>query len=141
MTYLRAHPDYWDNPIDAAFAPLVNELVAKSKAKVVISSSHRHARNTSEGFTNQARSVEELQKMLTDRGYVVEVVGATPKVSGERRHAIRRWLEQNPHITSYVILDDEESAAMDGRLVLTDPKVGLTQANVESALQLLGIYS
>lgn len=73
-------------------------LEQDSAIKIVISSTWR-----------KIHTLVELQNILN--GYGVEaarVIGKTPAVlSGDRAHEINMWLEQNPNVTQFVILDDD----------------------------------
>jgi hypothetical protein len=122
--------DLWTlEDIDPAAVGILNALVEKSGAKVVISSSWRHH-----------HSLEEIRALLGERGFRGNVLDATPRLFGESRGTeIRTWLRVQVHEAhSFVVLDDDPATGeLDARWVLTDPVVGLTDADVERALTLL----
>ena len=113
--------------IDPAAVELLNRLVASTGAKVVISSSWR-----------VCRTLEQIQDDLRSRGFVGEVIGATPSIIGHRGHEIAAWLtEHGP--ASFVILDDDSDMAhLKPRLVRTTFARGLQLEHIETARALLG---
>jgi hypothetical protein len=70
--------------------------------KLVISSTWR-----------KLHTLQELSNILGS--YVINgarIVGKTPVMfSGDRAHEITMWLEDNPNVTKYVILDDDYDAS------------------------------
>lgn len=60
-----------------------------------------------------------------------------------RGHEIRAWLESNPDVTRWAVIDDERSGIElllgADRCVFTDPARGLTADDVERAVGMLGI--
>lgn len=57
---------------------------------------------------------------------------------GERHRNIQRWLDENPGVHRFVVLDDDEDAKTDGGLFIrTDWRVGLTVADAEAAIHWL----
>jgi hypothetical protein len=120
--------------LDPLAIKLFNDLVKRSGAEVVLSSTWR------------ARySPAEMTAMLKDRGAEFEIKEATPvlfgKLSGriprgkEIAHYLR-LLEKQPE--SFVILDDhDDMLQLKPFLVQTSMKHGLTQDDVEKALKIL----
>lgn len=121
--------------IDPDAVKLVNDLVARSGAKVILSSTWRGK-----------YSCAEMTEMLKGRGATFEISDATPALFG-KVHSSRiprgkeighflRLLEEWPE--AYVILDDHEDMMTHKPfLVKTDGKFGLTQDDVEKALKIL----
>jgi len=126
----------------------LNQLIAETGAKIVISSSWRlHA------------PWQVLGPALMRHGLIAEVIGATPDLVNdavwlnnwrtregapfayerlERGWEIREWLAAHPEVTGFCILDD--CSAMDELkpwLVLTHPIDGLDDPDVERAKWLL----
>lgn len=122
--------------LDPAAVGLVNQLVVRTDAKVVISSTWR------------LFPKDVAVNTLKENGFVGEIIGQTPDgammkgaIYGavQRGHEIQAWLATCPKVSSFVILDDDSDMAhLSDRLVLTSHAVGLTQANVDSAVLLLG---
>lgn len=141
------HPSGIVLPIDPRCIAQLNDLVARSGAKVVISSSWRK-------FADWT----QLAPALARQGFVGEVIDETPDlirdptereawrarddgpVDGayekiERGMEIWVWLSRHPEVTEFVILDDDADMwRLRPALVLTDPKTGLTAVDVETAL-------
>jgi len=125
--YKNMSTEWWAYGLDDKAVARLNTLVDRTGAKVVISSSWRM------GFPTVA-----LQRMLDIRGFNSVLYGQTPYSAGvERWEEIEVWLKGHPEVTSYVILDDDSDANIEGHFVQTDVQVGLTDADVERAVQIL----
>jgi hypothetical protein len=85
---------------DPALVALLNQIVAATDARVVVSSTWR-----------LGRTVEDLQGLLDDAGFVGRVIDVTPwGVDGrhvERGYEIHDWLSRHPEVDSFVVLDDD----------------------------------
>lgn len=107
-------------------AHLARQCVEKNDLKIVVSSTwrfHPHA----------------LRTALSWCGWDdPPIIGATDRDGNNRGEQIKRWVQEYKP-TSYVILDDIDSTMQPviGRLVKTDPEVGLTAYDVRTALRLL----
>lgn len=107
---------------------VLNEIVTRGQADVVISSTLRYG-----------RSVAELQAMLSAQGFTGRVVDKTPaSASGaDRGGEIAAWLAEHA-VGGFVIIDDHpDMGALGGHLVRTDPGRGLQPADVQRALAVL----
>lgn len=117
---------------------LLSDLLARTGAVVVLTSSWRYDRTPA-----------EMQAMLTAAGCPAAVVGATPTAledvnvpwgsTRERGDEIMTWLEEHPGlVASYVVLDDmDDMRGVTRRLVRTDSQVGLTSEHAERAVRML----
>jgi len=146
--------------IDRAAVARLDAVVARTGAKVVISSSWR-----------KSVTLSSLRRLLRVTGFRGEVIGATPILrreqldldvwfapavealagplavtSEERRtlrhvergHEIQRWLSEHPEVTAFAIVDDDtDMAHLYPRLVLTDCEEGLQDQHVEQLVALL----
>ena len=131
--------------IDPKAVARLNAIIAKTGAKVVISSSWRYG-----------RSVERLQAILEERGFVGEVIDKTadcvymdapnPKDSNfyhayPRCDEIQEWLDRHPEVKSFVVLDDDREAEVPGhkdRFIHTNTFLGgLLDEHVEEAIGIL----
>lgn len=76
-------------------------LEQDSDIKLVISSTWR-----------LIHTLVELQNILNRYGVeAARVIGKTPSVmSGDRGHEIKMWIENNPNVTKFVVLDDDSDA-------------------------------
>jgi hypothetical protein len=109
---------------------LLNELVRRSGASVVLSSSWR-----------LERPLEQVQAALVAAGFEGVLVDATPSVrSSHRGEEVSLWLEDHGVPPSRcVILDDGNNLAPHAeRQVRTDGRHGLEPGHVEQALALFG---
>lgn len=124
--------DIWrpETMLDPAAVALLNVIVEPSDVRVVISSTWR-----------RIFSSGEIAAALAKRGfaYPKKIVGATPRLLGPRSEEIAAWLKEHPGVVSYVILDDDADAQLDGRLVLTNAEVGLTREKAAAAIVMLSI--
>jgi hypothetical protein len=128
--------------IDPEGVRILNDLLARSGAKVVVSSTWR-----------KFYSAKALQCILNLAGFTGEVIGKTPQdlprihtgpyatSSPLRGHEIQHWLDHNAEgpVNLAILDDDSDMAHLSHRHVKTDLAVGLTQENAEQALRLFGV--
>jgi len=110
---LKGFKSFIDRYINPFSIELLNDLIKKTNAKIVISSSHR-----------KKYSVEELKQIFNIAGLKGEIIGKTPVLSFTgienynysvpRGCEIKAWLETNKNILNnkiekvpYVIFDDD----------------------------------
>lgn len=81
-----------------ACVKVLNDLIAKTNAKVVISSTWR---------MNETK--ESLLSKLQAEGYEHDIYDFTPELGGSRvrGNEIKEWLDANKNVVNYVILDDD----------------------------------
>ncbi len=124
-----------DLHIDPIAVSLLNDLVDKSGADIVLSSTWR-----------QKYDPEAMTSMLAGRGFKFKVVDRTPALFGKFNSsriprgkeiaAYLRSLQEQPE--AFVILDDNDDMLhLKKFLVLTTKKHGLTQEDVGKALKIL----
>ena len=107
----------------------LNEIVARSGAKVVVSSTWR-----------LGRTVEELQKILDDAGFKGEVISMTTNVWNRRGNQIQSWMDRFGKPDEFVILDDDSDMEhLMERLVRTNGQKGLLAKHIAPALVQLGV--
>jgi hypothetical protein len=96
--------------------------------KIVISSSWRSA------------GIESVKKTLSNNSIdASRVIGATGDEKGERGVQVQAWLDRHPEVAHFVCLDDNtDFSNMMDHLVKTNRSVGLTEADVKKALDILG---
>lgn len=109
-------------------------IIAKTKAKIVISSSWRFS------------GVFVMQKMWEYRKLAGEVIGRTPihtdnqhtVENGERGGEIAQWLKEN-EVENYIIIDDDSDMLPEQmqNFVKTDYEFGLTRILAEKAVKIL----
>lgn len=117
--------------LDPSAVGLLNELVVRAHADVVISSTWRHG------------GLFHVTASLVARGFIGHVAGMTPE-TGEhlrtRGDEIRAWLDDwsvghEAPLESFVILDDDDDmGALARHLVQTSFAEGLQREHVERAV-------
>ena len=109
---------------------LLSELVSKTGADVVLSSSWRYGWNKPE-LNKPGTRIYGLKQLLKDNDIVIkETIGLDLTKSMQ----IKNYLNTNM-ISNYVVLDDEPIGI--ANLVKTNGNVGLTQSDCQKASQLL----
>jgi HAD domain in Swiss Army Knife RNA repair proteins len=121
----------WDRygDLDPACIAVLNEIVARAQADVVVSSTLRYG-----------KSVAELQAMLDAQGFVGRVIDKTPTgaAGAGRGEEIAAWLATHA-VSGFVIIDDHvDMGELRGHLVQTDPARGLQPADAQPAIVILG---
>ena len=120
----------WDRygDLDPACIEVLNEIVARGGAEVVVSSTWRYG-----------RTVAELQAMLEAEGFTGSVIDKTPTGApgAERGEEIAAWLAEHA-VGGYVIIDDHlDMGELRTHLVQTQPAQGLQPADAARAIALL----
>ena len=121
----------WDRygNLEPACIEVLNEIVTRAGAQVVVSSTWRHG-----------RTVAELQAMLDEGGFTGCVVDKTPAgAPGEGRgDEIAAWLAAHT-VGGYVIIDDHaiHGEALGDRLVVTHPGCGLRPSDAPRVIEIL----
>lgn len=110
--------------IDPVMVGRVGIVVKHSGAKIVLSSTWRL----------QEDDKRRAAAALGEQGMFIHDV--TPDLRTARSREISDWLEGNPDVERYAILDDDEDAGfgMQGSFFQTDPEVGITDRIAEMAL-------
>ena len=105
---------------------LLEKLVKKTNAKIVLSSSWR-------GIPSLRKIVENKMQEID-----AEIIDATRSLPGTRGSEIKDWMKDKD-IESFVILDDDSDMdeMTETNLVLTDSNKGLQKEDIEKALKIL----
>jgi hypothetical protein len=114
--------------LDPACIQVLNEIVARGQADVVVSSSLRYG-----------KTAAELQAMLDACGFTGHVVDTTPigMHGADRGEEIAAWLAEHD-VSGYVIIDDHgDMGALGGHLVQTQPADGLQSADAPWVVAIL----
>lgn len=120
----------WNLQTDYHFE-LLKDLVDKTQAKIVLSSSWRKSE----------KNLKILQSRL--KNFNLYIYDTTPYISNpciKRGDEIRQWItSQKESIESFVILDDESDMCeyIDINLIQTNFKVGFQKQDYEKALKVL----
>jgi hypothetical protein len=123
----------WDRygDLDPACIAVLNEIVARGEADVVVSSTLRYG-----------NTVAELQAILDARGFVGRVLDKTPigTPGADRGEEIAAWLAEHA-VGGFVIIDDHaDMGALRSHLVQTDPARGLQPTDAPRAVAVLTAY-
>ena len=128
---LNSVRDYYsiDLATDSHFV-LLKELVDRTGAKIVLSSSWRICLSIRDGL------VQRLAE------YGLEIYDTTPVLYFEGRKRgdeIRAWLNEHKDVTNFVILDDESNMCefTKTNLVKTNTNFGLKSIHIEKAVKIL----
>ena len=121
----------WDRygDLDPACIQVLNEILARTGADVVVSSTVRYG-----------KTVAELQEMLEAQGFAGRVVDTTPTGTpgAGRGEEIAAWLAEH-EVSGYVIIDDHvDMGELLTHLVQTHPAHGLQPTDVPRAIAILG---
>ncbi len=124
--------------LDPDALKLVNDLVDRSGAEVVLSSTWR-----------TKYSPAEVTKMMQDRGATFTIKNSTPRQPSFSSHFVSRGQEIRAYLDyikaqgidpDYVILDDRyDMDNLNNHLVQTTMKYGLTKEHIEKALDILKV--
>lgn len=109
---------------------LLNEVVAKTGAKIVVTSTWR--KGTRERW-------DRLRQYLHSQGVVADIVGRTPVLYAMRGDEIQAFLNDTDlAVDRFVIIDDDSDMGdLTAYLVRTETEVGLTENEVPAILELL----
>lgn len=106
-------------------------ITKETGAKVIISSTWRFS------------GLQIMQEMFKSRNIDVEIIDITPNLDiCKRGEEIKLYLENNPQIDSYVIIDDDTDMLEEqlGSFVNTDSYYGLTRKDAVKAIEILNNY-
>jgi hypothetical protein len=120
----------WDRyeDLDPTCVQVLNEIVARADADVVVSSTWRYG-----------KTVAELQELLDAKGFAGRVRDKTPTgpPGADRGDEIAAWLARHD-VAGYVIIDDHVvTGAPRDRLLLIHPAHGLRPADAPRAIAVL----
>ncbi len=122
-----------DEIFDPSAVELINQLIEKTEAKVVVSSSWRIN-----------HTLEELNKILKEFGARFEAIDVTLRLYKERGIEIQTYLDylssKNENVESFVIIDDDSDMAHfrnTKHFVKTTFQDGFTEWHLEEALKVL----
>lgn len=119
-----------DREISSDKLKLLSELVSKTGADVVLSSSWRYGWNQLK-LNQPGTRIYRLKQLLKNNGIVIkDIIGLDLTKSIQ----IKNYLNTNM-ISNYIVLDDEPIDI--ANLVKTNGNIGLTQSDCQKAFQLL----
>jgi HAD domain in Swiss Army Knife RNA repair proteins len=118
-----------EQQIDPAAIEVLNEIMSRTKAVIVVSSTWR-----------LDHSMPDIVNVLLRRGFkwCDRIIGCTLELDGPRGLEIQAWLEQ-VDVDTFAILDDNsDMGELMPQLVQTTQEKGLQPEHIEPVLQLLG---
>jgi len=110
----------------------LNKITDATGAKIVVSSTWRLA------FRHQPDPLRLLKNCMACYDITGEVIGMTGVLPGDRRYEIQEWLDTNPGVEKYIILDDGLIEGHSKHFIRTSFEFGLQNSDVEIAIKLLG---
>lgn len=130
----RVHlaPDDQAREIDPEAVELLNEVIDRTGAKIVVSSSWRCSFET----------LADLRGCLIRAGIRNCIISKTPYLNSERHKEVERWLSDMQHrVERYAVIDDSFGpigALDESRCVWTRFDRGMTRESVEALVRILG---
>ena len=122
--------------IDPMRVILVADIVRASGAKIVLTTSWRsHWSEKSEECDVLGREINEA---FAAQG--LSVYSKTPRLGYDREIEILAWLDDNPEVMDFVIIDDMwlQDKALDGHIIHTSPfRGGLCEDEAMDAIEIL----
>lgn len=126
-------PKFTLETIDTTAVGLVNRLLDKSEAHLVISSSHRgYLLDFGQTYRGE-KHMQRLNLYFAAMGITHEICDITPRIYQTRGHDVEAWLEAHPGVDRHVCLDDASDFHSHHNLVKCDPKVGFSSENYYEA--------
>lgn len=148
-----------DDALDDDLILKLKTLVNKTGAKIILSSSWKFCFNPLRILMKNLSKYDLYLSGMTQNGVSVEWLksqGYTPttkyldtredidgneyEVTTDRGAEIYKWLSDNPDVESFVIFDDEAFDIIryfPNNFIKTNPRIGLTEENVEQAEKIL----
>jgi hypothetical protein len=116
-----------EDDLDPSCIRVLNDLIQRSGACIVVSSSWRHH-----------HSIDELRALFQRKGLIADIIDVTPRMAGEPRGVeIATWLAAYD-TSQFVVLDDEvPSGGLAAHWVRTDATTGLVPADMNRAIGIL----
>ena len=119
--------NHGSGPIVAEKAAMLNQL--KDNCKFVISSDWRYM------------GLENVINQLRSAGFEGDIIDSTSTDFNSRAYQIKEWLDNNPYVTKFAIVDDNSLGVCDNFdyypfLIKTNHRVGITQESID---QIMGI--
>ena len=120
---------YWMDWFDPACVEVLRQLLDKTGADIIVSSSWREI------------GIDRLREVWKHNDMPEELKGLTDEWSPDKKEALRGWIMRNITLhpsDKYIILDDEPMG-FDRYQVKTNPRTGLTKADLPKAMKCLEI--
>lgn len=131
--YIKRKDVDFDNPslqIDPDAVVRLNAITKLAGAVIVLTSTWRLA-------FDMPSQLARMQECLASYNITASIIDRTGVQDSGRRYEIQEWLDMNPGVESYVILDDEIIEGFSGHTVRTFFDYGLQDEHVRQALTIL----
>jgi hypothetical protein len=118
--------------IDPARISMVNQIVQETGCKVVVSSTWR-----------KLHSIEELDSLFRILGAEFSIFDYTHILGTRRGFEIQEWLDENPQVDRFVILDDDSDMEhltpylVRTRFIGDETEAGLQQSHMQECIDKL----
>ena len=122
--------------LDPEKMELLAHIVNTTRAKIVLSTSWREHWEPDERLCTQMG--RDINRIFGDYG--LKIYDKTPEIAGDREYQIESWLDDNPEVTSFVVLDDMflNSELINDNFVRTSGFLGgLTDEDAQDAIRIL----
>lgn len=108
---------------DPELVKILNRIIKETDAKIVLSSTWRQIDYRCDAIKNDMK---------------INYIGKTPKLWKKRGVEIQTWLDENPGVEKFVILDDDSDMVhLMSHLLQTDGEFGLTNEIADEAIKRL----
>lgn len=118
--------------IDSILVAIIARIVRETNAKIVLSSTWR-IQEKDKNIVVQSLAQHNLT--LHDSTPVISRSGWDSVGSVSRREEIQAWLNQNPHVQKFAIIDDFVDANIEGSFFQTNENIGITVHMAEKIIQ------
>jgi hypothetical protein len=124
--------DFWINNLDARSMRILNEIISRTNASVVISSTWR-----------LMLKIDDLKEIFEISGFKGDIIGYTPYLQGmSRGKEIIHWLLKTKHdVDKYIIIDDvndfKDTESLLPSFMKTECDEGLMPHHIGQAVTLL----
>ncbi|RYJ44506.1 HAD domain-containing protein [Flavobacterium beibuense] len=109
----------------------LNKILEETKASIILTTSHKYL-----------YSIKQWEEMFELRGITASITRLEETKLSSRKEEVLYWINNNPKIDNYVIIDDDKS--LNGlppeykeRLVITNSITGLTMEYADKAISIL----
>ncbi len=122
--------------LDPEKMELLAYIVKSTNAKIVLSTSWREHWEQDESLCTQMG--KDINRIFGEYG--LKIHDKTPEISGDREFQIESWLDDNPEVSSFVVLDDMflNSELVNDNFVRTSGFLGgLTEEDTKTAIEIL----
>ena len=118
--------------VDDYLIERLKRLINETDATVVLSSSWRYGRNCNSHGDDFVELIEKLES------YGIYVEDYTPELhTDDKALEINEYLGEHPDVEKFVILDDDPMSMYVDHHVRTLNRYGLTEENVDEAIEIL----